>query len=108
MICCVTGHRPQGFPFARENDQDIFKKYLEKLLDEVGLLIWKGYDLFLTGMAEGADIDFAYSVLEYQNIYPQIRLEAALPYPYQAPKRKTLYIQDKETVLQQCSQVHVI
>ena len=59
-------------------------------------------------MAEGADIDFAYSVIEYKLLYPEIHLEAALPYPYAAPKRKTAYSVDKEHILSACDSVHII
>ena len=57
MVCCVTGHCPKGF---------LFLSYLCYLSDEIKQLIREGYEDFITGMAEGAYIDFADIVLKFR------------------------------------------
>ena len=79
MVCCVTGHRPKGFPFEREEYEDLYIKYKEKLLFEIEKMINEGYSHFISGMADGADLDFANVVLELRIYYPNITLEAAMP-----------------------------
>ena len=82
MICCVTGHRPKGFSFPRTMENPLFVNYLEEIKQAVEDMVSKGYSHFISGMAEGADLDFAASVLSAREIHPHIILEAALPYPY--------------------------
>lgn len=62
-----------------------------------------GYDTFISGFAEGADLIFARLVLEFQGEHP-VRLEAAIPYA------KRLQCSDSEfqPLLGKCSAVHVV
>ena len=62
MICCVTGHRPKGFPFPCDLENPYFLIYLEVLKDTVVELIYEGYEHFISGMANGVDLDFASTV----------------------------------------------
>ena len=98
MICCVTGHRPVGFPFPRNEDSDSYYFYLQRLQNEILSLINQGCLHFITGMAEGADLDFAQTVIMLQDIYPGIVLEAAYPYPPTPVKVWTTYQKDREYV----------
>ena len=65
MVCCVTGHRPSGFNFSRKSDNLLYIEYCLRLADEVEYLIRYGYDVFITGMADGADMDFALMVIMF-------------------------------------------
>lgn len=64
MICCITGHRPSGFPFGRNDSEAQYLLYKKILTDKVSLLVMNGFDHFISGMAEGADLDFAEAVLK--------------------------------------------
>lgn len=65
MICCVTGHRPWGFPFDYENQKGVlFKMYQAQLTSMVQELIEQGYTEFISGMTQGADLDFAETVIK--------------------------------------------
>ena len=64
MTCCVTGHRPKGFPFLREEAEPRYHEYLNRLSSEIQNLIEEGYQYFITGMAEGADLDIASCVID--------------------------------------------
>ena len=88
MVCCVTGHRPKGFPFPRENGDVLYESYLRELKRELELLISDGVNYFISGMAEGADLDFANEVICIRQTGFEISLEAALPYPLQGQNNK--------------------
>ncbi len=90
MICCVTGHRPSGFPFDYHASDPFtddlrschFAEIYHNILDEeFEGLVNEGYTHFISGMADGADLDFAELVIRYREYYENIVLEAALPYP---------------------------
>lgn len=105
MICCVTGHRPKGFPFERKDNNILYMKYNVHLYHEIEKLICAGYTEFVTGMADGADLDFAECVLLLKNNDNEITLEAALPYPIKAPKRSTEYNENRDFILSKCDKI---
>lgn len=105
MICCVTGHRPKGFPFPRNESCDAYIQYLERLDRQVGCLIRNGYTHFVTGMAEGADRDFARCVLRQKKIFPYITLEAALPYPIHPRVQVSPSAAERASILSVCDQI---
>ena len=77
--CCFTGHRPMKLPWgANENDPRCLelKSALAVKLDEAYA---RGYRNFICGMAIGCDAYFAEAVLALRDIYPNVRLEAAIP-----------------------------
>ena len=108
MICCVTGHRSKGFPFLCEETEALYREYLRKLNFKVQNLVGEGYQYFITGMAEGADLDFANCVLDLKRLNKTIFLEAALPFPVSAAKRKTAYNEQRDQILEQCDQGYVV
>lgn len=80
-ICCLTGHRPKGFPWNyRDKDCKEQKEYLNTLEDTIIELIEKdGFNYFISGGAIGADQDFAEIVIKLKKRYPHIQLEIAVP-----------------------------
>ena len=105
MICCVTGHRPKGFPFEYNTNCPKNMEYKTLLELEIRYLICCGYTKFISGMAEGADMDFAKSVLNLRDEYEFVSLEAALPHPFAMPKNPTDIHFDKKEILEQCDSV---
>jgi len=70
--CCVTGHRDiptHQIPFVEQ-----------ALRKEIKAALTDGCRHFISGFAKGADMIFAHLVLETQEAYPDVILEAALPY----------------------------
>ena len=108
MVCCVTGHRPSGFCFPREETDPHFLDYNVKLTDAVEELILSGCDTFITGMADGGDLDFANSVIRFRNVYEHISLEAAIPCPIKKTKKYTDYHQNRDYVLSQCDKSYIV
>ena len=84
-ICALTGHRPKGFPWNyRDKDSKEQKEYLKTLEDTIIELIEKdGFNYFISGVAIGADQDFAEIVINLKKCYPHIQLEIAVPCPNQ-------------------------
>lgn len=85
-ICCITGHRPQNFPFDYENKESTqYKKYIACMYEKVFALAKEGYELFISGMADGADTDFFDAVMAAQTRLASLGktadFEAAFPYP---------------------------
>ena len=79
-ICCFTGHRPKTLPWGHdENDLRCvsFKSKVRFTLEN--LIVERGYNKFISGMAMGADMICAEIVLSLKNIYPYIKLECAVP-----------------------------
>lgn len=108
MICCVTGHRPKGFPFPYGSACWENEEYTMLLEMVIRNLIYNGYSDFISGMAEGVDIDFAQAVLYLREEYEFVSLEAALPYPFVMPKNPTDKHFDKKEILCECDSVTVL
>ena len=79
--CCLTGHRPKGFPWDYADKKCMeHKSYLALLQEKVVDLISDGYRHFISGGALGADSDFAEIVIDLRKCaYPDITLEIAVP-----------------------------
>ena len=78
--CCFTGHRPQKLPWGmNEKDPRCLALKLE-LAARLEALAELGYRRFICGMALGCDMYFAEAVLALRDRYPDVRLEAAIPF----------------------------
>ena len=112
MTCCVTGHRSAGFPFPRNEGDIRYIIYKNELHATVEELIKMGFDRFITGGCEGADLDFAKVVILMRDcVYREdsvITLEAALPCPYISPKKFTPLQEYREDILHSCDKTTVI
>ena len=78
--CCVTGHRPSGFPWLYGEDSK-FQSVYEKLLYEriESYITENNVTDFISGMALGVDMDFAAAVLKLRKKYSSIHLHCAIP-----------------------------
>lgn len=80
--CCVTGHRPSGFPWNyRDTECARHQEYLESMACHIDYYIRKhNVKHFICGGAIGVDTDFAEIVLGLRdNSYDDIKLEIAVP-----------------------------
>lgn len=82
-VCCFTGNRPHKLPWGRDESRTDCIALKQRITDAVISLVGEGYRLFVCGMALGADIYFAESVMEAKKIVPEIYLECAVPCPEQ-------------------------
>lgn len=91
-IVAITGLRKHKLA-KDEKSYLIVKENIKKALQEqLELAINNGYNTFYSGMATGSDTIFAEVVLELQQKYDDIRLEAIVPFPEQA---STFSLDDK-------------
>ena len=84
-ICCVTGNRPQKFPWKYGEGKE-HEKYLAGLARQIEELIKSGYTYFISGGALGVDQDFAEAVLHAKQVHAGIELEIAVPCRTQAAR----------------------
>lgn len=108
--CCVTGHRPQGFPWNYADSQCLaHKKYLKFLTNKISRLVNAGFAHFISGGAIGVDMDFANVVISLRDkMFPNIQLEVAIPCQRQDLKWQ---IADKEryhTILSNANKVTIL
>ncbi len=91
--CCVTGHG--DIPGDKVG-------FVENALrQELRNAVNDGFTRFLSGFAPGVDMIFARLILELQSAHPQIRLEAALPYPAWFKNRSP----EEKKLLSRCAEV---
>ena len=108
MTVCVTGHRSKGFPFPREKHHASYLAYCARLRKEIEQCIEDGYAVFLTGMAEGADLDFASCVASLMEEGKNITLHAALPTPCTGQEHRKEHTQLRDFLLSRCSDIHIV
>lgn len=81
-ICCIKGCTPIEFPWDYYDDsfdaQIEYRSELKKILEWT---IKEGFTFFISDGMKGTDMDFAESVLDYRQIYPNIKLEIVTPVP---------------------------
>ena len=78
LTCCVTGNRPQKFPWSY-GEGKAHEKYLVEMTRQIEKLIESGYTYFISGGAIGVDMDFAESVLQAKKHHMDIVLEITVP-----------------------------
>ena len=107
QTCCVTGNRPQKFPWKYGKGKK-YKTYLAEMAKQIEKLIERGYTYFISGGALGVDQDFAEAVLRAKQAHAEITLEIAIPCKTQAARwskdeqlryRSILECADKITIL---------
>ncbi len=100
--CSFTGHRPVKLPWG-ENENDprcaALKQELGRVLEAV---YGRGFRHFLCGMAQGSDLMFGKAVLSLRQRYPDVKLEAAVPYPGQADEWDEAQRERYRNLLERC------
>ena len=94
--CCITGHR--DLPAEK------IECVKEALRQKVQYAIENGYIRFLSGFADGTDLLFASIISDKKNEYPDIRLEAAIPYRGRLKTKNSEF----QNLLKHCDQITVV
>jgi len=77
---CVSGHRPVGLPWYKEEyNQDEHNEFTATLTEYIRFAIANGFSHFIAGGALGVDTDFALCVLSLKKRGEKITLEIAVP-----------------------------
>lgn len=108
-VCCFTGHRPQSLPCGFDETHPAclrIKRQLRRLI--VGLIEKKDVTHFISGAALGVDMWAMELVLELKDEYPDITLEAAVPYRSQSNRwKRDARIRYRE-LLSECDEVTIL
>lgn len=78
-ICCFTGHRLQKLPWLEDIYSPLSQAFRNIIRSRILQKIDEGYNYFISGMAQGADMLCADIILDLKHDYPDIKLECALP-----------------------------
>lgn len=106
--CAFTGHRPSGFAFGYEEADARCVDLKKRLFDTVTTLCYEGYRVFYTGMAEGADIWAAETVLRLSRYFHDIQLYAVIPFRGHREQISPAYRGRYDKILEYSSQEIVI
>ena len=71
--CCFTGHRPHKLGISEQKAKELLSEAVDMMID-------KGYNTFISGMAQGIDMWAAEVVLSKRETNSDIFLIAAVPY----------------------------
>ena len=86
-VLCCTGHRPSKVLWLNEQSSDEYISLLETMGYKLQTYLNEGYDYFISGMAQGIDMIFAETVIQFKEHYDlNIKLECALPCRNQTEK----------------------
>ena len=80
LTCCFPGHRPMKLPWGMNEDDPRCLKLKAELAARLEGLYELGFRRFLCGMAIGCDMYFAEAVLALREEYPDVCLEAVIPF----------------------------
>jgi len=81
--CGFTGHRN-----IRKNKLECFRNELKREIEQA---VADGFTCFISGFANGADLEFAAAVIEIKKNNSEIFLEAALPYRNRMKTKNPLF-----------------
>ncbi len=79
-VCCVTGHRPDAFPWKEDTEDSRFHILLKRIDQAVDTALLLNAGKFICGNALGVDVWTAQIILEKRTVNPGIYLEIALPF----------------------------
>ena len=108
LSCAFTGHRPQKLPWRYNEDDPRCLDLKERMYIVTESAIAAGVARFYCGMAEGCDLYFCETVLALREKYPEIRLEAAVPFAGQTERWSPEMGERYDRLLSQCDTVTVL
>lgn len=82
--CAFSGHRPKKLPWRYDETDPACITLKAALEAQIGILIDKGVEHYLSGGAEGVDLYAAEAVLKLRERNPAVKLHCILPYRGQA------------------------
>jgi len=82
--CCFTGHREGKLPWRGMEDDSRCIALKQSIYDAVEAVYRSGRRHFICGMATGCDAYFCEAVLKLRQTYPEVTLEAAVPFERQS------------------------
>ena len=111
VTCCITGHRNKDLPFGGDESKAGMKRLLSMLYLKITEAYKEGYRTFISGMAEGVDLQCAKIISELisRGEMPGAGLVCAIPYKEQSDElKRTIDKYIYSCVLSQCAQAVVV
>ena len=78
-IVAITGFRPEKMPFAENESDEKYLRFIKELKMVIKRLIQLDYTVFISGIAQGFDTWCAEIALDFGG-----KVECAIPFPAQA------------------------
>ena len=100
--CCFTGHRPDKLPWGEKESDPRCRRLKESIAQAAEEAYESGIRHFISGMARGADLDFAEAVLaRYQSILDRCDYETLVQHNYDrfCMLRRNRYMVDRSVRL---------
>ncbi len=107
-VCAFTGHRAAKLPWGFDERDPRCLALKKRIYDVTEAVCSTGVRSFLCGMANGCDLYFAEAVLALRRVYPDVELEAAIPYAGQAERWSARERARYDDILRQCSRCTVL
>lgn len=104
-VCALTGHRPQKFPWGKDETDSRCVELKKALASQIEELAKDGISDFLSGMAEGVDTWAALTVLGLREENPNIKLHCILPCTTQAAKWNAPAQERYHSILEQADSI---
>ena len=101
-VCTFTGHRSAKLPWGYNEDAPACRELKQRIYDTAEAVYSAGFHTFICGMAEGCDLYFCEAVLTLRDEHPEIRIEAAVPFPGQADRWPADQKRRYERLLEAC------
>ncbi len=101
-VCTFTGHRSAKLPWGYNEDAPACRELKQRIYDTAEAVYSAGFHTFICGMAEGCDLYFCEAVLALRDEHPEIRIEAAVPFPGQADRWPADQRKRYERLLEAC------
>lgn len=108
VTCCFTGHRHNKLPWGGDETDPRCISLKTKIFDAVEAVCVSGIRHFISGMATGSDMYFCEEVIRLRNRYPEITLEAAIPFEGQAHRWSRQLRDRHEAILRDCDYKTII
>lgn len=78
--CCITGHRPNAFPWKDHTEDIRFHILLKRIENAIDFVLDLNVRRFICGNALGVDTWAAQIILKKKQYHPDIYLEIVLPF----------------------------
>jgi len=82
--CCFSGYRPEKLAWGNDEEHPGCAALKDKIICSSERIYLSGIRHFICGMARGSDTYFCEAILALRSKYPDISIEAAVPYEAQA------------------------
>ncbi len=100
--CCFTGHREEKLPWRGNEADPRCRRLRQMLFDAVEAVYADGVRHYICGMANGCDLYFLEAVLALRARYPDVTVEAAIPFEGQADRWREPLRKRYVNLLRQC------